>query len=380
MLGNCVPLCFSETFMPRRLSRLAGHAELTTIVKSVTFSTWQYNRPRGGIVLGPDTRWAPDPSTIPPMPSVRIVTWESSLTADVVAAAPRLSLFPNITELHLTCFFSDFDSLSKLLGACGRLKVLALKETTVPSDSRIDKSSPHTGLFDLTALEKLDIHCIDPANYIIDLVDHSTPLQLKYLIFGDSILSGFDDSCSIATMAKLLRLSADSLEHLILDPAFGSQAAQGLDMFQRLPAFPALTSLEVRLAPDPTAETLLRACPPAPNVTEIRFRIQFHEDDEDGFETDLETFREIMEMGIVQKNLLKDLLLVKFPRFQRLVFHFSAPDLSEFHYEQSIRRDVEDTVRAKIPDAGERLSFQWFQYGLDYKDHPATYSKYGYLM
>ncbi|KAJ7098226.1 hypothetical protein C8R44DRAFT_811096 [Mycena epipterygia] len=266
----------------------------TRIVRSVKFS-WNYAMGRA-----PDARRAPDPSSIPYMPNVQAVIWESSDVEDIAMAGPRLSLFPNMTELCLSGHFRDFESLSKMLGACRRLKILSLMETTVGEDGRIDKSRSHLGLFDLTALEKLEIHCIDPANYIADLLDHSTPLELRSLAPGNPI--SCDVPCSIAVMNKVLRLGASSLEKLVVDPGFGSQQVEGLDMFERLPPLTALKSFTLWLTPSSEAETLINAWPAAPNVTDITFRIQFHEDTTDELGLDLQLFRDILENTFTWKT------------------------------------------------------------------------------
>ncbi|KAJ6532780.1 hypothetical protein DFH09DRAFT_1408296 [Mycena vulgaris] len=297
------------------------------------------------------------------MPNVRVVTW---LSQEIDMAAPHLFLFPNITELHLTTTFPHIDSLSKMLGVCGRLKVLSLPEITIASDGRIGKSSPRSGLFDLTAPEEPVIHCIDPANYIADLFDRSTPLQLKSLTLGGPM--SCDDPCSIAVIDKILNVAANSLESSMLDPGFG---AQRLNMFQRLPLLTVTKSLTMWLMTGPAAEMLLKVWPTSPNVTDITFRIQFWEDTEEHFASDVERFHEIVD-GFPWKNVFTDLLLIKFPQFQQLTFQLVAPTRSELHYDRSLRLDVADTLRAKFSSKAP-LCFQWFKHGFDYKDHPIAY-------
>ncbi|KAJ7698561.1 hypothetical protein B0H17DRAFT_323474 [Mycena rosella] len=272
---------------------------------------------------------------------------------------PHVLLYSRISQNYiLLVFFSTSTPSPNSWERAGGSRFLLLRKLKL--NSMADKAYPPSSLFDLTGLEELAIFCIDPTNYLADLMDHSTPLQLKSLKVRKP-LQGGDNPCSITVMEKLLKLSADSLENLSLDAAFGEQQNQGLDMFRRLPSFPALNSLVLwlspALAPGPGAATLINAWPSAPNVTEITFRIQFWDDGAGSVEEEMETFHDIMEKRVVWKSVVKDLLM-KFPRFQKLIFYFSAPELSEFHWEPSLRLILEDIVREKIPDAGDRLSFQ----------------------
>ncbi|KAJ7746437.1 hypothetical protein DFH07DRAFT_589990 [Mycena maculata] len=209
----------------------------------------------------------------------------------------------------------------------------------------MDQSCRQSGLFDLTALEKLSIHCIDPANYIADIFDYSPPLGLKSLTLGDPVRSS-DEPCSIAVIDKLLRFGAECLEELVLDPAFGGQQLPALEMIQH-------------------AETPIKAWPTAPHLTEVTFRIIFGTETALDVHQDLESFDDIMQAAFTL-NVVEDLLSRKFPRFQRLIFHFTAPDLCEFHFDRTLRNQLEETVREKVSPVGQcRLSFQWFEYGLE---------------
>ncbi|KAJ7746440.1 hypothetical protein DFH07DRAFT_776340 [Mycena maculata] len=349
--------------------------ELAGIAKRVTFSSSRQFRslpPRRGLLQGPDKHLDPDPSSMPLMPNVRSFTWASYRTCDM--AVSRLSLFPNITELHLSVSFG-FDSLSKLLGVCGRLRVLSLDEVDedpVSLNGRMDRQS---SLFDLTALEKLTIRCTESASYV-DLFDHSPPLQLKFLAFGDLPRAlPWYYSCSIAVIEKLLRLGADSLEELVLDPSFGGDGLRAVEMFHHLPPFAALRSLKLTITPygDATdARTLINVWPSAPNLTECTLRIQFDESDED-----VEAFGDPSTWA----GVVKDLFLREFPRFQKLVFHFSAPRRSEFHRIRYRRNQLEKCIREKVvsPVGQCQLSLQWFECGRDGRDTPIIYdAKYGF--
>jgi hypothetical protein len=117
-----------------------------------------------------------------------------------------MSKFPNMSELYLDSMsFYDFDSLCKLIGACGRLVVLSLTNVTIMDDEEDPDEEeypneelfrelfgedpdedppevlPQSSLFDLTALERLTVHGLDPDDNIIHLLDHSPPLALKML-------------------------------------------------------------------------------------------------------------------------------------------------------------------------------------------------------
>ncbi|KAJ7746436.1 hypothetical protein DFH07DRAFT_589993 [Mycena maculata] len=76
--------------------------ELARISKRVAFTSRDFWRPRRGLLEGPDVHCAPDPPSIPVMPNVRVVDWESNHPEDVAMAVSRLSLFPKLTELYLS--------------------------------------------------------------------------------------------------------------------------------------------------------------------------------------------------------------------------------------------------------------------------------------
>ncbi|KAJ6600037.1 hypothetical protein DFH09DRAFT_628533 [Mycena vulgaris] len=222
------------------------------------------------------------PPIIPPMPNVRTDEWDGGYEYDFkpTMAVAYMTLFPAIQKLHLKhMYFGGMISLTTLLSACGRLKVLSFLDTIVCPEEDYDSEDSdnitplHQGLivptpFDLTELEELAVtSTTDGDEYLIPLVDHSPPAGLKFLTFGKVGDRRENNPCSLSTMEKLLRLGAHSVVDLRIDPTFqASDNHEILKIFKRLPAFSALDSLTIWLSPNRQAELLVDALTAAPNL------------------------------------------------------------------------------------------------------------------
>ncbi|KAJ7255404.1 hypothetical protein C8J57DRAFT_608285 [Mycena rebaudengoi] len=172
-------------------------------------------------------RWPPNllnaevaHAAIPLMPHVGTIHWSISCGSDppirqalnVADASLCLSKFPNMAELHMdNAMFLDLASIAQFLGSCGALSALNLYrggvalETALPFDH---SAHGRPTLFDLSALETLDVQSVGNGSYVIDLVEHSPPRALKSLTLR---------ACSPGTTRKLFALGSRTL---VVYPSF----------------------------------------------------------------------------------------------------------------------------------------------------------------
>ncbi|KAJ7902265.1 hypothetical protein B0H13DRAFT_760325 [Mycena leptocephala] len=252
-LFSAIHFACAEDF-PRWLDMLSRTPTLGTVVKKVKLSEAgkDWLRRRRGLTSATQLRHFTGPPVIPPLPRVHTVKWEQiSLNGAIAMMVAHMALFPNIEKLHLrNVDLGCFARLTNLLAACGRVKSLSFHSATLEEDSDLEEDytsdvdidsgdesptdlnlldalenderrrpeRPRETLFDLTALEELEvIDCSYGNDYLPLLMQGSRPNQLKKLSFGDFCREG---PCSVLGTEKLLRLGATSLVHLVIDPAF----------------------------------------------------------------------------------------------------------------------------------------------------------------
>ncbi|KAJ7044796.1 hypothetical protein C8F04DRAFT_1228546 [Mycena alexandri] len=349
---------------------------LQTIVRTVTFSGY----PRSGWAQSPKRlREAVVPPQILPMPNVRIVQWNAS-SIDISMAVQHLALFPNMKELHLSNMkFNSFDDIARLLGACGPLRVLSFRDTDRVEDSDSDSdfeipravqpaNTPWT--LDLTAIEELTfIDCGPEDVFLFGLMENSWPARLKSLTFDGEY------RCSGPEMEKFLRLVAPSLVNLaVYSHPERDEELQVVEMFKRLPAFPALNTLSLSLDAGSHAEAAITVLGSAPLLSTIILQIPLLNEDE---EDDREYFREIIGSAFPwrKRESMKCAVTKKFPLIRRIVFHFRVPDNSPIHFRRGLRRWMERQLSERLEetreDLTEYLKVGWFDYDLN----PVEYSK-----
>ncbi|KAJ7746465.1 hypothetical protein DFH07DRAFT_776362 [Mycena maculata] len=133
---------------------------------------------------------------LPRMLSVRRVIFLSVFDANfnVTATPCILSMFPNMTELHLSAVFHDLKDMSKLFSSYGKIKNLSLAS-----------------------------YFNDPYAFISSLLNHCPPVGLR--------------SLEITLVQKVLTNTVHSLEQLAVNPKFPEAH---LEILHRL-KFPVLT-------------------------------------------------------------------------------------------------------------------------------------------
>ncbi|KAJ7255398.1 hypothetical protein C8J57DRAFT_608150 [Mycena rebaudengoi] len=282
-------------------------------------------------------------AAIPLMPHVRTVHWSincgsDSRTHDVLNVADAslcLSKFPNMAELHLNTSFT-FASVAQFLGSCGPLSALYLYQCgeigaiQVPFNHSAHRSST---LFDLSALETLNVQSVGDGIYAVDLVEHSPPRALKSLMLG---------VCSPWTMRKLLALGSRTLERLLVYPCYKLPHIMG-----GLPPFGALHSLVICLLKKKTvghairlgaAIGTLRTFPVAPNLTTITLQIPVGIDASgrtlesvDAPSVTLDGAKRLPQSEILAETMgkLREALPEdgRFPRLEQLKFQFCVPQV-----------------------------------------------------
>jgi len=168
-------------------------------------------------------------------------------------------------------------------------------------------------------------------------------------------------------MEKLLRLAATSLVDLIVDPIYinHSKDRQVVEMFSRLPAFPALSMLSLSLSETRQAEHILNALVAAPHLTTLIFRIIL--DNENDHE-DYAVFKRILNTGL---PLDPSMLTQKFPLIKRIGVYFCVERGSGLHFRRGLRRRMEQRSREKAgSDVAKYLELKW----LDADQKPVTYN------
>ncbi|KAJ6478057.1 hypothetical protein C8R47DRAFT_1198568 [Mycena vitilis] len=344
-----------------------------SIVKEISFDRFS-NRNRGGRPRNAQ-HYPPrpiEPPSLSQMPSVQRVTWCTELLVDQSpTAVGYLSLFPNLTELRLSAAFDHFDSLAGVLAACGSLTALYLSEMRVDRYCRM--SRPYSGpAFDLTRVQKLEVQCLTSAEFIVDLITHSPPLQLKELIIGGP--TG-QLPCSSAVLRHILRFSAQSLEVLQVEASFCTKrdprspfCKYALASLRSLGSFPVLRSLKLWLDPDigvPAVLNIINALPPCPHLVCITLRIPFLTAagaSQAEIEAEIQGFTRTIHT-LSQSPLLLD--AQRFLRFDTLRIDFCTTPLSYLDYTPALRRSMERFVRRETVHMTCSLETEWFSLDAD---------------
>ncbi|KAJ6541456.1 hypothetical protein B0H19DRAFT_1268455 [Mycena capillaripes] len=252
----------------------------------------------------------------------------------------HMVLFPNVKKPHLHDMdLCNFGAFVNLLGACEQLKSLYFHSVTPDeehSDPEEEEEWPQETPLDLTALEELVA------------VECGLQSQPKMLSFGDSL---FEEPYSVLGTEKLLRFYASSLVNLrhsymptvnifckisedYGDLAYATDERAVLDMFRAL-------------------STVMQG-----GVFHRRAqrRTASHHVD---FSNRLAPGRRAGQLGGVAKSLdgilswrtadsMKAVLTLKFPRLQRLAFHFCAPRDSEMHFRAALRKRMKRQLKDRL--------------------------------
>ncbi|KAJ6479663.1 hypothetical protein C8R45DRAFT_1005737 [Mycena sanguinolenta] len=373
---------------------------LATTVKKVKFSQpgKDWLRRRRGLTSATALSDYLSPPVIPALPIVRSVEWDGvNLTNRTIhLMVAHTTLFPNIQELRLTNMVFTFAGLTHLLGASGHLKSLRFESATPENDSDLEESSgsslgvrsvdeargvlvPRSPTlkkvpFDLTALEDLVI--IDSSEpegntVLLRLLQYSQLSQLNTLSFG---VFNSEESYSFQSTESLLRFVAPSLANLVVDASFPYADNQDLvlRMLSRLPAFPALESRTLWTPRSCNANHFANGIEAAPNVTTLIFRMVLYNEEE---EADREELRRILhEIRPARPTASESMMTTlsrKFPRCQRVEFHFCIPEDSDMHFRRCLRKRMEGRVNETGAGIGDLLKLEW----LDEVYHPVRYDQ-----
>ncbi|KAF7361024.1 hypothetical protein MSAN_01132700 [Mycena sanguinolenta] len=392
--------CVEDFF--RWLDILARTPMLATTVKKVKFSQpdKDWLRRRRGLTSATVLRDYSSPPIIPALPIVRSVEWDGiNLTNRTIKMmVSHTELFPSLQGLRLTNMEFVVAGLTHLLGASGHLKSLRFERATPKEDK--DDSDPEgfSGFssneahgimasqsptlkqapFDLTALEDLVIiDSSEPAGNtaILRLLQYSQPSQLDTLSFG---VFNSEESYSFQSTESLLRFVAPSLVNLVVDASFpyADDRDLVLGMLSRLPAFTALESLTLWAQPFCNANDFITGIEAAPNLTALIFRMILYNEDEEADREELEKILvDLLPTRPTGSESMMTTLSRKFPRCQRVEFHFCIPEDSDMHFRRGLRRRMERRVKERVDEIGagigDFLKLEW----LDEQYNPVRYNQ-----
>ncbi|KAJ6541533.1 hypothetical protein B0H19DRAFT_1173461 [Mycena capillaripes] len=365
----------------RWLDMLSRTPALRTAVKKVKFSKAgkDWLRRRRGLTHPTPLHDSAIPPMIPALPSVRSVEWDSMSLYNANAVAMMvayMALFPNVEKVHLSSMdLWQFGALTNLLGACGQLKGLSFYSVTLEEEQfDWEEERLQETPFDLTALEDLVvIDCGYGNDCLPRLMQDSRPRGLKTLSFGNFLV---EEPYSALGTEKLLQFSALSLVNLVVDPTFQyTDEREVLDMFARLPVFPALESLTLWTRPQSKCKTdsFINGFKGAPVLTTLIFRLVLYKEDDEDDRADFEQIlNDILPWRTAES--MKTVLTRKLPRLQRIGFHFCIPGDSDMHFRRGLRRRMEQRLKDRLEKTGadiaELLQIEW----LDDECRPVRYN------
>ncbi|KAJ7150915.1 hypothetical protein C8R43DRAFT_1191477 [Mycena crocata] len=365
---------------------------LGSVVKKVKFSdpTRGWIKRHRGIQSPTRLDDCDEPPVIHPIPTVRIIELKAGMVLPPMLIA-HMTLFPNTEKLYLRDMHLDsMSTITSILGAFGKLKVLHLSSVLMEDDgiasklaelARIHSKVPPSSIvppssFDLTGLEELVIKgCYDEDeedahDFLIDVMTKSPPQALRSLTLGGV---HNEEPCSIKCIEKLLRVGAPSLVNLTIEPEFGFEVNQNhtvLQMFKGLPPFPAPDSLTIWLRANRQAEYVLNVLKVAPNVTTLIFRISLYFEEDRGRSLGA-ILRVVFPCG--GSGGMKTALKRKFLLLKRVGFHFCIPHNSDLHFRRGARRRMERWLKERLEktgaDVAEYLELKW----LDEDLSPVSY-------
>ncbi|KAJ7746461.1 hypothetical protein DFH07DRAFT_832601 [Mycena maculata] len=269
---------------------------------------------------------------------------------------------PNMTALHISAAFRNFEEASRLLGTCsGKLETLSLA-VQVDIIGQLELTSQPQ--LDLTGLERLIIPYATPETFLVGLLDHPSPVGLKSLEFGTEI------PCPIL-FEKALALGAHSLQHLIVYPSHAY-----LEKLRHLTSSSFTSWIDGRSE----ISAFVNALSATPNMATLVFRIVFHRYSEHG--------PEFLRNNIIQQweQLAKDVER-KFPQLGRLIIQFLASQrwrgsgvaFISLHDRANIRQTIETLVRERvIGTLRDRLLLEWLVFEWRQNEaKPAAYDASG---
>ncbi|KAK7046922.1 hypothetical protein R3P38DRAFT_2876862 [Favolaschia claudopus] len=308
------------------------------------------------------------------LPNVRVLKLDlaSDPDCDATQAKAHISLFSHLEELHLSAFYlTDTDTLTSLLTSFTNLKVLSFD--SIAFDFPHSEGDPSD--FDLTSVQEVVISDSYSKHYDGDsclgrLIEYSPPAALKSLKFETF---SYDRSCCLDTMEKYLSLGAATLTNLVLDSIYHKDEDEHEEMWERLPSFPVLESLTVRITLTGEGELAVNALK-APRLATLILRIVLYDEYDDRFD-----FDDIL-LGVFPWSdspaSMASILTGRFPKFEHLEFHVCLCDRSDVLLQPAAREGMQRKLLKRLEETGAdvtrylSLPIQW----LDERYRPVAYS------
>ncbi|KAJ7636894.1 hypothetical protein FB45DRAFT_1138937 [Roridomyces roridus] len=355
---------------------------LAVVVKTVKFwEPWEelgYRYERMGFATSTELRDISVMPDIPPFPTVEVVEYHGNGFNDTWTVIPHAlkvigtTLFPSIQKLQLASLgFRSFSELASLISACGRLKGLSFQMIRVNKGaSKPEPPLPETAVPDLTTLEELWVkecnYNSDSQDCILSLIKEYSPSHLR--TFTSEYFDYERYTCSVDSVREVLQRNAASLVNLVLDPRFPETQDEILDMFNRLPAFPALDSLTFWMSDNHWVEQVVNALEGAPNLTRLNFRLWLYHDSSfspEGYD-DVRWYLQNILKGAFPwgaSESMKKIITRKFPSCRHIVFQLCVPNDSDLHFRRGARRRLEAFLRDGLEesgaDIGDCLHLEW---------------------
>ncbi|KAK7059744.1 hypothetical protein R3P38DRAFT_2837606 [Favolaschia claudopus] len=292
---------------------------------------------------------------------------------DATQARAHISLFSHLEELHLTSsYLTDTDTLTSLLTSFTNLRVLSFD--SIALDDPHSEGDPSD--IDLTSLQEVRISSSYSKHYDGDsclgrLIGYSPPTALKSLKFETF---SYERSCCLDTMERYLSLGAPTLTKLVLDSIYHKYEDEHKEMWGRLPTFPALESLTVRITLSGEGELAINALK-APRLTALILRIVLHDKYDERFDFE-DILLEVFPWCHDSPTSMASILIGKFPEFEHLKFQVCLRRASDRHFRPAARGRMERKLLKRLEETDADVTrylsppIQW----LDERYRPAAYS------
>ncbi|PBK63912.1 hypothetical protein ARMSODRAFT_1088271 [Armillaria solidipes] len=219
-IGSClpqVPLYVKEVVFEPEVKPIRSLRDAFLDVEDEASWQTRFEALERFVVQNPGITSNPSDFQLPGMPRVHKLVWKTSLSLSVpISCTPEtrqfISTFCSLKELKFSGSFATVPHAKEFLGLLPRIEVLDIKAIDIDEAGSSGQSPVFTG--DMTKLRKLSVEeCEISLDWLVDdILAMSCPTQLQ------SIRYEHDLPFSPTTFARLVTLSSESLQELIIQP------------------------------------------------------------------------------------------------------------------------------------------------------------------
>ncbi|KAK0499077.1 hypothetical protein EDD18DRAFT_1103520 [Armillaria luteobubalina] len=303
----------------------------------------------------------PNPPDIqlPDMPRAHKLVWETPLhlslpTSCTLETRQFISRFCFLKEVEFTGRFSTVSDAKEFFGLLPPIEVLTIKGID------IDEAVPSSGQFpvftgDMTNLHSLSLdECIIPMDWLVDdILAVSHPSNLQFICCKDNV------PFSRKAFARLLTISSESLQELIIEPPCGGGNVP--DSWEKMPhftnqTFPSLMSLSFFIIPLGLSSQsvfsmdwcrrVIGHFPPAPKMTSLTIHF---------YAARPEEADEIAADQSFDCKQLAERTSELFPRLERFIIHVST----ETDFGARRKALSEALLKKRLEHFGSKLVIEW---------------------